>query len=54
MPVRRIDPGLAPAFEHRMHGHQPTLVENADLVRELMHLDDASGAIRNAVVVAAN
>ena len=35
-------------------GDQPALIENADLVGELMHLDDAPRAIGNAVVVAAD
>jgi hypothetical protein len=52
--MRRIDPGLAPAFQNRMHRHQLALIEDADLVGELMDLDDAPGAIGNAVVVAAD
>jgi len=41
-------------FENRMNGNDPALVENADHVRELLHLDDAARAVGNAVVVAAD
>ncbi len=37
-----------------MHGNQPALVQNADDVRQLVHLDDAARAVGNGVVVAAD
>lgn len=37
-----------------MHGNEPALIENADHVRQLVHLDDAARAVGNRVVVAAD
>jgi hypothetical protein len=37
-----------------MGGNQPALIENADLIRKLVHLDDASCPVGDAVVVAAD
>jgi hypothetical protein len=48
----RIDTRPTPAFEDGMSGNQPTLIQNANDIRQLMHFDDATGAIGNAVVVA--
>ena len=37
-----------------MDGDESALIENADHVGQLLHLDDAAGAIGNAVIVAAD
>ena len=49
-----IDPILAPALQDRMSGDEVSAVEDTDPVWQLMHLDDASGAIRHTVVIAAD
>ena len=51
--IRRNARAPAP-FEHGMHGDDAALVEDADHVGELLHLDDAAGAVRHAVEVAAD
>jgi hypothetical protein len=37
-----------------MRGNEPSLIENANLVRQLVDLDDAPSPVWDAVVVAAN
>src|SRR3954447_8217062 len=43
---------LSSAFQNRMGSYQSALIQNADHVRQLMHLDDAPSAIGNAIVIA--
>ena len=50
----RIDPVLPAPFQDRMDGDEPALIENADQVGQLVHLDDAARPVGNAVVVAAD
>ena len=50
----RIDPVLPAPFQDRMGGDEPTPIEDADLVGELVHLDDTPRPVGNAVVVAAD
>ena len=50
----RYPPGTAGAFQDRMGGDEPTLIEDADLVGELVDLDDTPRPVGNAVVVAAD
>ena len=45
---------LSSAFQNRMGRDQSALIQNADHVRQLMHLDDAPSAIGNAIVIAAD
>src|SRR5215203_4425113 len=52
--MSRVDPILPSALQDRMGRHETAAVEDADDVGKLMHLDDASGPIGNAVVVGAN
>ena len=49
-----IDPVLPAPFQDRVDRDQPSLIEDADLIGELMHFDDASRSVGNAVVVAAD
>src|SRR4029078_369656 len=46
--------GLAPTFEDRVDSNQSALIQDADLVGQLVHFDDATRTIGNAVVVAAD
>ena len=49
------DPALAAAFEHGMDGDQLVVLQNADLVGQRVHLDDAAaGAIGNRIKIAAD
>jgi len=50
--VRGVDPVLPPSLQDRVDGNQPSLVEDAQLVRQLVDLDDAPGAVGHAVVIA--
>ena len=45
-----VDPVLPATVQDRMGGNEPTLIQNAYLVRQLMYLDDAPGPIGDAVV----
>jgi hypothetical protein len=49
-----MDPVLPAPFQDRMDRDEPSFIENADLIGELMHFDDASRPVGNAVVVAAD
>jgi hypothetical protein len=49
-----IDPRLSTSLQDRVCCDDPTLIQNADLIRQLVHLDDAPGPIGDAVIVAAN
>ena len=49
-----IDPVLPAPFQDRMDRDEPAFIENADLIGELMHLDDTPRPVGNAVVVAAD
>ena len=37
-----------------MRGDKTSAVQDADHIRQLMHLDDAAGAVGNAVIIAAD
>ena len=50
--VTAIDAVLPPAFEDRMLGNDIAQVDDADQVWQLLDLDDTTGAIGYAVVVA--
>lgn len=54
LPMVRIDTILTLALEDSVGCHQAAAVENADRVRQLMHLDDAPGPVGHAVIVAAD
>jgi len=49
-----INPVLPAPFQDRMRGDEPTPVEDADLVRELVNLDDTPRPVGDAVVVSAD
>lgn len=49
-----INPVLSAPFQDRMRGDEPPLIEDADLARELVDLDDAPRPVGNAVGVAAD
>ena len=49
-----IDAVLLSAFENRMLGDDGAEIEDADQVGELLDLDNPAGAIRHAVIVAAD
>ena len=49
-----VDAILLAAFEDRVLGNDLAKVENADEIRQLLDLDDTTGAIGHAVEVAAD
>jgi hypothetical protein len=52
--VAAVDAVLLAAFDDGMLGDDIAEIENADQIRELLHFDNSSGAIRHAVIVAAD
>ena len=54
VPVGGINPVLPAALQDGMRGNEPSLIENANLVRQLVDLDDAPSPVWDAVVVAAD
>jgi hypothetical protein len=54
LPMGGIDLTLSASLQDRMRCNDPTLIQNANLVGQLVHLDDAPGSVRDAVIVAAD
>ena len=52
--MRRIDPVLPPSLQNRVDGDESSLIEDAQLVRQLVDLDDAPRAVGHAIVIAAD
>lgn len=52
--MSRIDPILPPSFYDRVRSDETTAIEYADQVWKLVDLDDTPGAVRHAVVIAAD
>ena len=52
--MRRVDQVLPAALQDRMGGNEPTRIQNANLIRQLVNLDDALSSIGDAVVVTAD
>jgi hypothetical protein len=54
VPVGGINPVLPAALQGRMRSNEPSLIQNANLVRQLVYLDYAPSPVGNAVVIAAD
>ena len=52
LPMVGVDAVLPSSLQDRMARDEPATIEDADRVGQLMHLDDAPGPIRYAVIVA--
>jgi hypothetical protein len=48
------DAGSPAAFQNGMDSDDLALIENADYIGQLLHLDNAASTVRDAVIVAAD